>query len=296
MTEQNTPIVPVNSDFPRTWNRYSYVGNTPLNAIDPLGLCHAVPGQNMVTDDQPGDCVQNGNSTVSSSSGPGGSVGSGALSGGFTYAPCITENNLGPGLSEKGSGSSATTDGPYDPGPAPDGCGYDRGTSGGYVTTPGWNWPYTPPTPRPTPAPPPPTPVKHTSFLDCVNHGADELNPANLIGLGNSQVAKGLLGGPVSAVTGYLGGGSFTSFASFASVVGLESAARSAEDLSADPQIRFYPAITTLTESPAITTWTLPLREIGSSVVSFFDKLDPVAFALDATVVRFVGVGCAAFN
>jgi RHS repeat-associated protein len=31
---------------PQTWNRYAYVGNNPLNAVDPLGLhCAVVDGQ-----------------------------------------------------------------------------------------------------------------------------------------------------------------------------------------------------------------------------------------------------------
>ncbi len=35
----------VSVESPQTWNRYSYVANSPLNFIDPLGLFRAFPGQ-----------------------------------------------------------------------------------------------------------------------------------------------------------------------------------------------------------------------------------------------------------
>jgi hypothetical protein len=97
-------------------------------------------------------------------------------------------------------------------------------------------------------------------------------------------------------VAGYLGGGSKVSVAASASVLGVDRVAQSAEGLTSDPRLTFYPAITTLTDSPAISTWTLPLREVGTSIASFFERINPVAIAIDATVVGFVGVGCAAFN
>jgi RHS repeat-associated protein len=124
-------LAAVDANDPQSWNRYAYVGGMPLMAVDPLGLCHAVPGANIVVDDRPGDCVENGNTTATATGAHlAGGGGSGALSAGFSAGPCIVENRLWPGPAERVNGDSAAEDGPYDPGPEPDGCGTNRGGSG----------------------------------------------------------------------------------------------------------------------------------------------------------------------
>ena len=115
----------LDADFPQTWNRYAYVGGTPLEATDPLGLCpgppcvHA-PGQvvgvtstyqNVPTTDAPIS-----NELAAFINGALGSVPSKADQG---Y--CVTRNtpiNAG-WRSPNGdlSGGLDAADGPYDPGP-----------------------------------------------------------------------------------------------------------------------------------------------------------------------------------
>jgi len=58
-------LAAVDPNNPQSWNRYAYVGGTPLEATDPLGLCHAEQqGGQIVVDDNPGDCAQNSTITV----------------------------------------------------------------------------------------------------------------------------------------------------------------------------------------------------------------------------------------
>jgi hypothetical protein len=38
-------LAAVDPTSPQSWNRYAYVGNNPLNSVDPQGLFRAYPGQ-----------------------------------------------------------------------------------------------------------------------------------------------------------------------------------------------------------------------------------------------------------
>src|SRR5882762_1095016 len=46
MSPDPAGLAAVNPSAPQTWNRYAYVGNSPLNATDPLGLYGNVPDCN----------------------------------------------------------------------------------------------------------------------------------------------------------------------------------------------------------------------------------------------------------
>ena len=107
----------VSSNTPQTWNRYAYVGNTPLVATDPLGLIWACVGTAESGTDLGTGCTWFPDP-------PTYGVGSGQ-GGGIQPGPCIVENRPGSGLSDTVNGLAAG-DGPSDPGVNGDGCGRDR--------------------------------------------------------------------------------------------------------------------------------------------------------------------------
>lgn len=255
-----------NARHPHRWNRYAYVGGNPLGAVDPLGLGECVmAGGAISTSVSQETCTGGGNTWIKSNVTVEVTPDSGGGLSGNELDAWELENQTYNFWVEQSVASQ--------PGSS------NSGSSGG--------------APSQNSAPAKTAP----SFTQCVAHGSDELNPANLIGLGNSQFAKGALGGPFSlAVSAYAGEASAGSVGGFGSATGLDAGSKLAAGISGDPAIVIYPHFTTLTENPLITNWSIPVREAAEGVASLFEKIDPLAYALDLTTTAFVAVGCAGFG
>jgi RHS repeat-associated protein len=262
---------------PESWNMYSYTRNNPLAFIDPTGLCTVVNG--VYVEDGGNACPAPPSSSVSVTSGGGGSTGPVVLAPGTCYQVIVD-----------GFSNGVTCSG-----------GNTGGTSAG-----------APPT---TPAPPT---TKTPSWWDCVRGDTDYFSFQNMVKsasggkLGNRWLAGAFLGNSVQSVGDTVQAIGDLDFSRAGNVAGAEAlgdtagsiattAASKVPNVAIAVGVQVAASIQTPVSSTSVSVVAqasarLPLGSIAQSGAGVLSKglgiLGLIKLPYDLTIASFSGVAC----